>query len=202
MTDPNGTGPIIRRDAFLPFFKPDVGEAEITAVSDVLRSGWLTYGPKVREFGQACADYLGAPHAVPVSSCSAGLFLALKALGVGPGDEVILPSLTFIATLTAVRHCGARPVLVDIDPVTLNMDPALVEDAVSDKTRVVFVANPNNPTGTWLGRDALQAFLAAMPEWVLVVVDMDHKQSHHSQYLFHLHFEYHRYKLGLEQHYT
>jgi dTDP-4-amino-4,6-dideoxygalactose transaminase len=137
MTDPSGTGPIIERDEFLPFFKPDVGEAEIAAVTEVLRSGWLTYGPKVREFGQACADYLGAPHAVPVSSCSAGLFLALKTLGVGPGDEVILPSLTFISTLTAVRHCGARPVLVDIDPANLGVDPAAVEAAITPATKVL-----------------------------------------------------------------
>jgi len=129
--------PILERDAFLPFFRPDVGEAEIAAVTDVLRSGWLTYGPKVREFGQACADHLGAAHAVPVASCSAGLFLALKALGIGPGDEVVLPSLTFIATLTAVRHCGARPVLVDIDPDNLGMDPAALAGAITPATRAV-----------------------------------------------------------------
>lgn len=137
MTDPTGDGPILERDEFLPFFKPDVGEAEIAAVADVLRSGWLTYGPKVREFGQACADYLGADHALPVSSCSAGLFLALKVLDVGPGDEVILPSLTFISTLTAVRHCGARPVLVDIDPANLCVDPAAVEAAITPATKVI-----------------------------------------------------------------
>jgi len=100
MTDRTDPKPILDRDSILPFFRPDVGEAEIDAVTDVLRSGWLTYGPKVREFGDACGAYLGVPHALPVASCSAGLFVTLKALGVGPGDEVILPSLTFIAVVS------------------------------------------------------------------------------------------------------
>jgi len=127
----------ITRDDFLPFFKPDIGDAEIDAVSEVLRSGWLTYGPKVREFGAACADYLAVEHAVPVASATAGLFLGLKALGVGPGDEVILPSVTFVATLTAVLHCGARPVLVDIEPEYMGLDPQAFERAVTPRTRVV-----------------------------------------------------------------
>jgi len=127
----------IKRDEPLPFFKPDVGEAEISAVTDVLRSGWLTYGPKVREFGAACADYLGVNASVPVASCTAGLFLTLKAMEVGPGDEVILPSMTFIATLTAIIHCGAKPVLVDIDPDNLGMDPAAFAKAITPRTKAV-----------------------------------------------------------------
>lgn len=127
----------IQREEFLPFFKPDVGEEEISAVSEVLRSGWLTYGPKVREFGQACADYLDVPCAVPVASCSAGLFLTLKAMGVGPGDEVVLPAMTFIATLTAITHCGATPVLADLDPANLGLDPAAFERAITPRTKVV-----------------------------------------------------------------
>jgi len=137
MTDRTDPKPILDRDSILPFFRPDVGEAEIDAVTDVLRSGWLTYGPKVREFGDACGAYLGVPHALPVASCSAGLFVTLKALGVGPGDEVILPSLTFIATLTAIRHCGARPVLADIDPANLGLDPAAFERAITPQTKAV-----------------------------------------------------------------
>ncbi len=127
----------IDRDQSLPFFKPDVGEEEIAAVSEVLRSGWLTYGPKVREFGQACADYLDVPCAVPVASCSAGLFLTLKTMGIGPGDEVVLPSMTFIATLTAVIHCGARPVLADMDPDNLGLDPEAFARAITPKTKAV-----------------------------------------------------------------
>jgi dTDP-4-amino-4,6-dideoxygalactose transaminase len=127
----------IDRDQFLPFFKPEVGEEEIAAVSEVMRSGWLTYGHKVRQFGQACEDYLGVTCAVPVSSCSAGLFLTLKVMGIGPGDEVVLPSMTFIATLTAVVHCGARPVLVDMDPDNLGMDPEAFARAVTPRTKAV-----------------------------------------------------------------
>ncbi len=125
------------RESFLPFFKPDVGDAEVEAVGDVIRSGWLTYGPRVREFGDACAAYLDVPCAVPVSSCSAGLFLGLKALGVRPGDEVILPALTFVSTLTAVLHCGATPVLADLDPANLGLDPDAFAAAVSERTRAV-----------------------------------------------------------------
>ncbi len=136
MTDSNGYV-FINRNQPLPFFKPDVGEAEIAAVTEVLRSGWLTYGPKVREFGQACADYLDVSCAVPVASCSAGLFLTLKAMGIGPGDEVVLPSMTFIATLTAVIHCGARPVLADMDPDNLGLDPEAFARAVTPRTRAV-----------------------------------------------------------------
>ncbi len=136
MADQQGTE-FIRRDTFLPFFRPDLGEAELSAVTEVLRSGWLTYGPKVREFGEACGRYLDVPHAVPVASASAGLLVGLKALGVGPGDEVVLPSLTFIATLGAVVHCGARPVLADIDPANLGLDPAAFAAAITPRTKAV-----------------------------------------------------------------
>lgn len=131
----------IARSEFLPFFRPDLGEDEIAAVTEVLRSGWLTYGAKVVQFGEACRTYLGVPHAVPVASCSAGLFLTLKALGIGPGDEVILPAVTFVATLTAVLHCGARPVLADIDPQTLGLDPDACAAAITPATRAVIAVD-------------------------------------------------------------
>jgi dTDP-4-amino-4,6-dideoxygalactose transaminase len=122
---------------FLPFFRPSIGEEEIAAVADTLRSGWLTYGPRTREFGRACADYLGASHGVPVASCSAGLFLALKALGVGPGDEVVLPPLTFTATLSAILHCGATPILADVEDATLGLDPERVAEVLTPRTRAI-----------------------------------------------------------------
>jgi dTDP-4-amino-4,6-dideoxygalactose transaminase len=132
MTLDPGTEP-----AFLPFFRPSLGEEEIAAVADTLRSGWLTCGPRTREFGRACADYLGATHGVPVASCSAGLFLALKALGVGPGDEVVLPSLTFTATLSAILHCGATPILADVEDATLGLDPERVAEVLTPRTRAI-----------------------------------------------------------------
>ncbi len=127
----------INREEFLPFFRPDLSEPEIAAVADVLRSGWLTYGAKVREFGLACAAYLQVPCAEPVSSCTAGLHLVLEALEVGPGDEVILPALTFVSTLSAVLHRGARPMLADIDPVTLCVDPEACASLVTPRTRAI-----------------------------------------------------------------
>lgn len=111
---------------YLPFHRPELGEAEIAAVVECLRSGWLTTGPRCREFEQRFAAYVGAKHAVAVNSCTAGLHLALEALGVGPGDGVLVPTMTFTATAEVVQYLGATPVLVDIDPQTLNID---VQDA-------------------------------------------------------------------------
>src|SRR5437867_10025944 len=98
------------RETFLPFGAPSIGEEEIAEVTAVLRSGWIGTGPKARQFEEEFAAYVGARHAVSVNSCTAGLFLSLKVLGIGPGDEVILPPLTFGATANVVEHLGARPV--------------------------------------------------------------------------------------------
>jgi len=127
----------IERQDHLRFFRPDVSEEEIAAVGEVRRSGWLTYGAKVHEFGQACAKYLEVDRAVPVCSCTAGLHLALEALDIGPGDEVILPALTFVATLSAVLHRGATPVLADIDPVSLCISPATCAPLLTPRTRAI-----------------------------------------------------------------
>jgi len=124
---------------FLPFALPDVGEAEIAEVVDTLRSGWVTTGPKTRRFEEDFAAYLGAPglHALAVNSATAGLHLALEALGIGPGDEVITTTHTFTATAEVVRYLGADVVLVDIDPTTLCIDVDAVERAITPRTKAV-----------------------------------------------------------------
>jgi dTDP-4-amino-4,6-dideoxygalactose transaminase len=126
------------REGFLPFAMPDLGEAEIAEVVDSLRSGWITTGPKTRRFECAFGEFLGGDvEAVAVSSATAGLHLALEGLGFGPGDEVIVPVHTFTATAAVVAYQRARPVFVDVDPITLNIDPAAVAAAVTPRTRAI-----------------------------------------------------------------
>jgi len=122
---------------FIAFGKPVFGEEEIKAVTEVLKSGWIGMGPKCIEFEQAFAQYVGSPFAVSVSSCTAALHLALAALDIGPEDEVITTPFTFVATVGAIEYVGARPVLVDIDPRTLNINPELVERAITSKTKAI-----------------------------------------------------------------
>jgi dTDP-4-amino-4,6-dideoxygalactose transaminase len=125
------------RSSFLPFARPALGEEEIAEVVDTLRSGWITTGPKVERFTEAFGNYVGGRFAVPVSSATAGLHVALLALGVGPGDEVITTPLTFVATLNTIVHCGAVPVLADIDAATLNVSVEEIEKRVTAKTKVI-----------------------------------------------------------------
>ena len=124
-------------DYRIPFFIPDIGEDAIQRVGDSIRSGWLTTGPQTAQFEDEFRRYVGADYAVAVSSCTAALHLALVAHGIGPGDEVITPTMTFVATVEVVVHTGARPVLVDVNPDNLNIDPALVERAVTQRTKAV-----------------------------------------------------------------
>jgi dTDP-4-amino-4,6-dideoxygalactose transaminase len=112
------------------------GEEE-GAVLEVMRSGWIGMGPRCEEFEERFAAYVGAPHAVSVSSCTAAIHLALRAVGIGQGDEVITTPLTFVATVNAILDAGARPVLVDIDPETLNMDPERCEMAITERTKAI-----------------------------------------------------------------
>ena len=125
------------RETFLPFNQPDVRQAEIDEVIDTLRSGWLTTGPKTKEFEQRFAAYVGARQAVAVNSCTAALHVALAAAGIGPGDEVIVPTLTFCATANVVIHLGATPILVDVEADTLNMNPRCLEAALTPKTKAI-----------------------------------------------------------------
>ena len=124
-------------EPFLPFAQPLLGDEEIEAVVETLRSGWLTGGPKVREFEEAFARVVGARHAVALSSCTAGLHLALLAAGVGPGDEVITTPLTFAATVNVILHVGATPVLADISPADYNIDPEQVAAKVTPRTKAI-----------------------------------------------------------------
>ncbi len=151
---------------FLPFALPDIGEAEIAAVTDALRSGWVTTGPKAKAFEEAFSAYLGGDvSCIAVNSATAGLHLALEAIGIEPGDEVIAPSLTFTATVEIVRYLGGNPVLIDVDPVTLNMDPHQIRQAITDRTKAIM---PVHYAG--LSCD-MTAILAIAEEYGLKVVE-------------------------------
>ncbi len=121
----------------VPISKPVLDDREVEAVRRVILSGWVTQGPEVAAFERDFAEYVGAPHACAVSSCTTALHLALLAAGVRPGDEVITVSHSFIATANAIRYCGAVPVFVDIEADTYNMDPARIEAAISGNTRAI-----------------------------------------------------------------
>ena len=145
--------------------QPDVGEREAAAVAEVLASGQLTMGPKVAEFERALAEAVGTTHAAAVSSGTAALHLAVLALGIGPGDEVIVPAYTFPATGNVVELCGARVVLVDIDPDSFVLDPAKVADAVTPRTRAVLAVHLFGRPVEW---EALQT---AVPQDVVLIED-------------------------------
>lgn len=121
----------------LPVAKPVLGEREVEAVRRVVLSGWVTQGPEVAAFESEFADFVGAPHACAVSNCTNALHLALKCVGVGAGDEVITVSHSFIATANAIRYCDALPVFVDIETSGYNMDPDLVEAAITPRTKAI-----------------------------------------------------------------
>lgn len=124
-------------DLQIPFHRADLGEEEVQAVADVIRSGWLTMGAKTFEFEKQFAHYVGASHAIAVSSCTAALHLALEAVGVKRGDEVLVPTTTFTATAEVVTYFGARPVFVDVDPNMMNLDPADAERRITPRTKAI-----------------------------------------------------------------
>ena len=164
---------------FVPFALPDVGDREIDAVVEAMRSGWLTTGPNAAAFEREFVDDLigssgtpesnGSVAALAVNSATAGLHLALEAIGVGPGDEVIVPSWTFTATAEVVRYLGATPVIVDVDPATLNIDLAAATAAISERTKAIM---PVHFAGLPVDRAALVAFAKA--HQLAVVEDAAH----------------------------
>ncbi|MFT3859606.1 MAG: DegT/DnrJ/EryC1/StrS family aminotransferase [Aquabacterium sp.] len=156
---------------FLPFALPEIGEEEIAEVVDTLRSGWVTTGPKARKFEQAFTEFLGDPalQSIAINSATAGLHLALEALGIGPGDEVITTTHTFTATAEVVRYLGADVKLVDIDPATLNIDPAAIEAAITPRTKAIM---PVHYAGLSVDMDAILAI--ARKHGLKVVEDAAH----------------------------
>jgi dTDP-4-amino-4,6-dideoxygalactose transaminase len=160
--------PMTPRTEYLPFGRPNFGEEEIEAVSRVIRSGWIGMGPETITFEQELAAATGAPHVVTVNSCTSALFLALLAHGVGPGDEVICPSLTWCSTANAALYLGAKPVFCDIATDTLSVTPATIQAALSERTKAVIVVHYG---GLPVEIDPLRAFL---PKHVAVIEDAAH----------------------------
>ncbi len=145
------------RDTFLPFALPDTDQAEIDAIAEAVRSGWVTTGPKTHQFEAEFAAYVGAKHAIAVNSCTAAMHLALEAIGLGRGDEVITSPYTFAATAEVVRYFDARPVFVDICPNDLNINPDLIEAAITQRTKAII---PVHIAGLPADLDAIYAIAA------------------------------------------
>lgn len=127
------------RETFLPYYRPATTQAEIDAVVDSIRNGWLTTGPKVREFEEAFASASGVKHAIAVNSCTAALHIGLIAAGVGPGDEVVMPALTFVAGAQCTLEAGATPVFCDVDTDTLSVTVETIAAAITPKTKAIIV---------------------------------------------------------------
>jgi dTDP-4-amino-4,6-dideoxygalactose transaminase len=153
------------------FAPPSIGQAEIDAVVETLRGGWLTSGPKTLAFEKAFAERIGCEHAIAVSSCTAGLTLALYALGIGPGDKVATSVLTFTATVEAIVACGAEPVLLDIEPDTLNLDIGALQSALLAQPAIRAVM-PIHHAGQACRMDEIKAL--CRPRGVAVVEDAAH----------------------------
>lgn len=147
----------VNQQPFLPLSRPSISEREIEAVTDVLRSGWITTGPKAAELEQRICEYTGAAHAVALTSATAGMHLLLHALGIGPGDEVITPSMTWVSTVNLITLSGAKPVFVDVDRDTLMTRADLVEPLITSRTRLIV---PVHFAGAALELDALRSLAA------------------------------------------
>ncbi len=154
---------------FLPFHRPGIDEADLKAVVDCLRSGWLTTGPRTAAFERAFARFVGGRHAVGVNSCTAALHLSLLALGVGPGDEVVTTPITFVSTVNVIHHVGATPVFADVEPDRLTIDPAEVLRRITRRTRAVI---PVHFAGHPCDMEAIARL--ARPRGIAVVGDAAH----------------------------
>ena len=154
---------------FLPFSPPKISDEGIKRVVEVLQSGWIGTGPLTKEFEEKFCNYLDASFGVAVSSCTSGIFLSLKALGVGPGDEVITTAMTFCSTVNAIIHCGATPVLVDVDSEYGNMNTSLLSGLVTSRTKAII---PVHYTGMPCNMDDVMA--VARSNGLYVVEDCAH----------------------------
>ncbi len=155
--------------AFLPFSRPSIGDEEIAAVEQVLRSGWITTGPKSQALEEQFADYVGCKHAVALSSATGGMHITLLALGIGPGDEVITPSQTWVSTANMISLLGAKPVFVDVDRDTLMTDAARIEAAITPRTKAIV---PVHYAGAAFDLDPLYALAAK--HGIAVIEDAAH----------------------------
>lgn len=158
-----------RRQTFLPYHQPLLGADEEASILETMRSGWLTTGPKTKLFEQQIADYVGAAHCIALNSCTAALHLALIAVGVEPGDEVITSPITFASTANVIVHCGATPVFADVEPDTFNLDPIRFEAAITPKTKAVM---PVHLFGQSCDMDAINAI--ARRHGIAVIEDAAH----------------------------
>jgi dTDP-4-amino-4,6-dideoxygalactose transaminase len=130
----------------IPWAKPEIDKSELNQVLDLFDKGWLSMGTKVKKFERVMADFIGAPHAVAVTNGTVALDLSLKCLGIGPGDEVIVPAMTYFATASAVSYQKAAPVFVDVEPTSFNLDPNKIEEAISPKCKAIaFIDYGGNP---------------------------------------------------------
>ncbi len=153
---------------FIPFGKPDFGEDEIEAVARVLRSGWVGMGPETIAFEKELSEFIGAPYVVAVNSCTSALFLSLMVVGVGPGDEVVCPSLTWCSTANAALYLGAKPVFCDVDKKTLSVDADHIQEVITERTKAVIVVH--------MGGYAVdvERLRRALPSRVAIVEDAAH----------------------------
>src|SRR5258708_1116971 len=157
------------RTTFLPFALPHITQGEIEEVVDTLRSGWLTTGPKAKRFEREFAQRIGAPYALAVNSATAAMHLALDTIGLQPGDEVIVPVYTFTATAEVVVYFRARPVFVDVDHITCNIDPVQLEKHITPRTRAIMVVHI---AGLPAEMDAIQPI--PQPHRVPIIEDAAH----------------------------